>query len=192
MFDDLFDFTETEDNSSDGGFISFQGDVFGTKQNSDEELSYSSDDVDVAGIMDEMIVPSTKPKKAVSEKPLVVVIDDDFSTIDLMKIYLQREYEYMAFDNPKEAIFYLNKNIPELIFLDCYISIIKSKKVLEIIKSYPEYEKVPVFFLAEPDEVGAINAKIVNEGMNGVEGVITRPVRRGDLQAILDAVFPKE
>lgn len=192
MFDDLFNFTENTDDSSDGGFISFQGDVFGSSSSVESTSFYSSNDVNVAEVMDDMIMPSTKPRRVESERPLIVLIDDDFSTIDLMKIYLQRDYDYKAFDNPKEAIFYLNKCVPDLIFLDCYISIIKSKKVLEIIKSYPEYENVPVFFLVEPDELGAINAKIVNEGINGIEGVLTRPVRRGDLQAVLDKVFPKE
>ena len=106
-----------------------------------------------------------------------------------MKIYLQREYEYVAFGNPKEAIFYLNKRVPDLIFLDCYMSVINSKRVLEILRSYSEFENVPIYLLAEPDELGAMNAKIEKEGYLGISGMVTRPVARGELQKILDKEF---
>lgn len=104
----------------------------------------------------ELIMPDIRPKKSNTLKPVIVVIDDDYSTLDLMKSYLQRNFEYVSFDGPKEAIFYLNRNVPDLIFLDCYINMINSKRVIEIIKSYKELENVPIVFLLEPDEKGAV------------------------------------
>lgn len=202
MFDDLFKDLDTEINTSDSesnsDYVSSQGDVFGSTESLGRFDSSpkpaptrSVNNNENFDSVVEMIVPPTKPKKNESEKPMVVVIDDDFPTIDLMKIYLQREYDYKPFDNPREAIFFLNKCVPDLIFLDCYISIIKSKKVVEIIKSYPEFESVPLYLIAEPDEIGAMQARIENEGITGVEGIITRPVARGELQEVLDKVFHK-
>ena len=139
--------------------------------------------------VDDLVMPKTKPVKVKTDRPQIVVIDDDFSNIDLMKIYLQRGYDCTFFDNAREAIFYLNKSIPDLIFLDCYMSVIRAKRMVEIIKSYPEYQNVPIYFLAEEDEKGPMESKLKSGDYEGVEGLLTRPVARGALQDILDAVF---
>jgi len=131
---------------------------------------------------DDIVVPDVKPRKAQRAKKLVVVIDDDFSTLDLMKIYLQRDYEYVPFDNPKNAIFYLNSNIPDLIFVDCYLNVMKTKRVVEIIRTYKELSNIPIIYLAEPSEEAAISDKLPE----GVRDIISRPVKRADLQRILD------
>lgn len=135
-------------------------------------------------------MPRTKPIKTSGATPQIVVIDDDFSTLDLMKIYLQRAYDFQPFDNAREAIFYLNKHVPDLIFLDCYVSIIPAKKIVEIIRSYKEYAGVPIYLLAEADEIGAMEAKIEKQDFPDVQGILTRPVARGELQVVLDTVFP--
>ena len=206
MFDDLFldvvgdDADKTTDYAqNNSSIVDSKGDVFATstanlgrfETTPSNSSSYSTNDRESFVGVVEMKMPQAKPKKNSAEKPMVVVIDDDFPTIDLMKIYLQREYEYVSFDNAREAIFFLNKCVPDLIFLDCYISIVKSKKVVEIVRSYPEFENVPIYLLAEPDEIGAMQAKIENEGILGISGIITRPVARGALQEVLDKVFSK-
>ena len=71
---------------------------------------------------DGIVTPKLGPKKS-SARPIIVVIDDDYATLDLLKIYLQRDYECATFSNPKEAIFYLNSNIPDAIYIDCYMTI---------------------------------------------------------------------
>lgn len=136
-------------------------------------------------IYDTLVTPDLKPKKSTSGRKSILVIDDDFPTLDLMKIYLQRTYDYYSFDNPKDAIFWLNTHVPDLIFMDCFLSIIKSKRVVEIIRSYKEIAKVPIFYLSEPEELGAVSAKLPE----GVLGVISRPVGRGDLQGVLNYAF---
>ena len=159
---------------------------------SDDSLSAASLS---AGSDDEMFeddgfkVPVIKPKKVDRDKPLIIVIDDDFSTLDLMKIYLQRNYEYLPFDNPKNAIFYLNGNVPDLIFIDCYLYTIKTKKMLEIIRTYAELKNVPIVYIAEPSEMALMHNRMKDDG---VSGCISRPVKRGELQAILDEVLPVE
>lgn len=130
----------------------------------------------------QMIVPDIKPRKNVGSKKLIIAIDDDFSALDLLKIYLQRDYDFVPFDNPKNAIFYLNGNIPDLIMVDCYLNVMNTKRLIEIIRTYKELADVPLIYLAEPAEIGAISSKLPD----GVVDIISRPVKRGDLQRILD------
>lgn len=151
---------------------------FGSNFVSDNLLSEDSE----MFTSDDIVVPDVKPRKTARTKKLIIVIDDDFSTLDLMKIYLQRDYEYMAFDNPKNAIFYLNGNIPDLIFVDSYLNLMSTKRVVEIIRTYKELLGVPIVYLADPSETSSISKKLPD----GVVDIITRPVKRADLQKILD------
>ena len=137
---------------------------------------------------DQMVAPDIKPRKAVGEKRTIVIIDDDFSTLDLMKIYLQRDYTVELFDNPKNAIYFLNGTIPDLIFIDCYLDIMSTKRVLEIITAYKELAGIPIIYLAEPSEQSAIQSKLPE----CVVDIISRPVKRADLQRILDSYIKEE
>lgn len=137
---------------------------------------------------DSMIEPDIRPKKKEGGRKQIVIIDDDFSTLDLMKIYLQRDFDVELFDNPRNAIFYLNGNVPDMIFIDCYLDVMSTKKVLDIIRTYRELANVPIIYLAEPSEKAAIESKLPQ----GVLDIIPRPVKRVDLQRMLDTFIKEE
>lgn len=148
---------------------------------------YGNPDQDYV-IESDLVVPTIKPIKKEESKPCILVIDDDFDTLDLLKIYFARGYEYVSFSGPREAIFYLNEHIPDLILLDCYIHTIKAARVVDIIHSYKEIQEVPIYYLCEEYERGAIETKLPD----GVAGIIERPVSRKSIQEMLDTVFPKD
>lgn len=137
---------------------------------------------------DHMLVPDIKPKRNTSGRKSIVIIDDDFSTLDLMKIYLQRDYDVEVFDNPKNAIFFLNGTVPDLIFIDCYLDIMSTKKIIGIIRTYKELEHIPIVYLAEPSEQAAIESKLPE----GVADIISRPVKRADLQRMLETYIKED
>ena len=204
MFDDLTQFTgfnlwgedepelnpTTEKEPGTKDVITTEGTVIETTTSQVGKLESKDPEQAFFDEVSDLVMPRTRPQKQERANPCVVLIEDDFSTLDLMKIYLQRSYDFLSFDNAREAIFYLNKHVPDLIFLDCYISIVSAKKLLEIIRAYEEYADVPIYLLAEADEIGAMKAKIEQEDFPKVQGILTRPVARGELQAVLDTVFP--
>ena len=133
-------------------------------------------------IEDGLETPDIRPLRNPDGKPIIVVIDDDYSTLDIMKIYLSRDYECAVFSDPKEAIFYMNTHLPDIIFLDCYMTVMSAKKIMSIVRSYNEMEKVPIYFMVYEEE------RYVFEHRNdtGAAGLLTRPIARGDLQKVLD------
>ena len=137
---------------------------------------------------DKMLVPDVKPRKSTTGKRKIVIIDDDFSTLDLMKIYLQRDYDVELFDNPKNAIYFLNSTVPDMIFVDCYLNVMSTKKVLDIISAYKELVNTPIIYLAEPSEQAAIESKLPEN----VCDIISRPIKRMDLQRMLDTYIKDE
>ncbi|MCR5357205.1 MAG: response regulator [Lachnospiraceae bacterium] len=131
---------------------------------------------------DGLKVPEIKQERSESGKPTIVVIDDDYQTLDIMKIYLSRDYECACFSDPKEAIFYMNTHLPDIIFLDSYMTLMNTKRIMAIIKSYEQMKRTPIYFLVYEEEREVFEARPTQ----GVEGLVTRPVARGELQKILD------
>lgn len=131
---------------------------------------------------DGLETPVIKPVRNVDGRATIVVIDDDFATLDIMKIYLSRDYECAVFSDPKEAIFYMNTHLPDIIFIDCYMTLMDTKKIMAIIRSYKEMADVPIYFMVYKEEEYVFEHK----KDTGAAGIITRPIARGDLQKILD------
>lgn len=139
-------------------------------------------------IESDIIVPNIAPVKEENSIPLVVAIDDDFDTLDLLKIYFARGYEFVPFHGPREAIFYLNEHIPSLILLDSNIHTIKAPKVIDIIRSYKQLAEVPIIFTCDESEKNHVMESLPEQ----VAGVLSRPISRGNLQYILDKFITKQ
>jgi len=137
-------------------------------------------------IESDLVTPTIKAVKDETQKPLIVACDDDFDTLDLLTIYLSRNYRYEAFSGPKEAIFFLNQNIPELILLDCRIHTMKATTFMEIVRA--GIGDVNFAYLGTEEELAAIDKSILPEY---VIGFLKKPVPRGELQDIIDLVIKK-
>ena len=140
-------------------------------------------------IESDLVTPVVGAVKRENEKPLIVVVDDDFETLDLLEIYLKRNYTYESFSGPKEAIFFLNKNIPDMVFIDCKIHTMKALTFMEIIRAGVGNENVPFVLLGTDDELAAFDLDTLPEY---VIGKVRRPVARGELQEMIDKVIKKE
>lgn len=161
-------------------FIKFgnEDDIQEILQNHEKEINPN----EIFSPDDGLETPVIKPVRSESGKATIVVIDDDYAALDIMKIYLSRDYECAVFSDPKEAIFYMNTHLPDIIFLDCYMTVMETKKIMSIVRSYKEMENVPIYFMVYEEEKYVFEQK----KDTGAAGLITRPVARGDLQAILD------
>lgn len=137
-------------------------------------------------IESDLVVP--KIETIENKKPLIVVVDDDFETLDLLEIFLQRDYEYIPFSGPREAIFYLNQRVPDLVLLDCKIHTMKATTFAEIIRSGTGKGNVPFVYLGSEEELASLDRDLVPEY---IVGCLKRPVARGDLQGIIDRTIKK-
>jgi hypothetical protein len=62
------------------------------------------------------------------------------------------------------------------------MTMMSTKRIMSIIRSYKELSRVPIYFMVYEEEKDVFETKPVPD----VEGIITRPIARGDLQKILD------
>lgn len=147
---------------------------------------YGNSDSDYV-IESKLITPKIKAVKDEESKPLVIVVDDDFETLDLLKIFLQRDYRYEGFSGPREAIFYLNQHVPDLVLVDCKIHTMKALTFIEIIRT--GVGNVPFVLTGTEEELATVDIDFLPEY---VVDTIKRPISRGNLQEILDKYIKKD
>ena len=68
------------------------------------------------------------------------------------------------------------------IMSDSYMTVMTAKKIISIVRSYKEMAEVPIYYMVYKEEEDVFATK----DLPGIEGIITRPIARGDLQKILD------
>ena len=129
---------------------------------------------------------SVKDEKA---KPLIVVVDDDFETLDLIDIYLKRDYTYESFSGPREAVFFLNHHTPEIVFVDCKIHTMKALTFMEIVRTGAGNENVPFVLVGTEEELEEFNLDYLPEY---VIGKLKRPVARKELMEFITKVTSKK
>lgn len=139
-------------------------------------------------IESDLVTPVLKAVKDENAKPLIVVVDDDFETLDLIEIYLKRDYTYEGFSGPREAVFYLNQHHPEIVFIDCKIHTMKAMTFVEIIRKIAGNEDVQFVLIGTEEELELFDLDYLP---NYVIGTISKPIARGKLQYFIDKVTNK-
>lgn len=135
-------------------------------------------------IESDLVTPKIEISKA-EERPIIVLVDDDFDTLDLMKVYLQRDYEYKGFSGPREAIFYLNSHVPALVLIDSKIHTMKASTFMEIVRMGEANKNTKFVYTGTKEELSQIDWMMTPEY---VIDSLQIPVSRKELQRILDLI----
>ncbi|MCR5421906.1 MAG: response regulator [Lachnospiraceae bacterium] len=80
-------------------------------------------------------------------KKKILIIDDDPTMLKNIKLLLSDKYNVYMANSGMNGITFLAKNEVDLILLDYEMPVVSGPKVLEMIKSEPQSEKIPVMFL---------------------------------------------
>lgn len=87
-------------------------------------------------------------------KPLVLIVDDNSTNIDLLVNTLKDEYRLGIAKNGPKAIEYAEKHLPDLILLDIMMPGMNGYDVCVRLKSSMQTEKIPVIFITALTETG--------------------------------------
>lgn len=89
-----------------------------------------------------------------SQKPLILMVDDDRKNLKYAKLILGKEYRIAAAESGPLALGFLETNLPDLILLDIKMPEMDGFETLERIQSMESCKTVPVIFLtADADAV---------------------------------------
>ncbi len=77
----------------------------------------------------------------------ILIVDDDVSYMSMIMDWLKDSYRVTMANSGMEALTWLAKNKADLILLDYEMPITTGPQVLEMLRSDPDTEKIPVMFL---------------------------------------------
>ena len=78
---------------------------------------------------------------------IILVVDDDMTSLKLAKSILEKEYRVAAVNSGMMVFKYLTQNTPDLILLDLNMPEMNGFEVMDGLQTNPAYAKIPVIFL---------------------------------------------
>ena len=107
-----------------------------------------------------------KPKK------LILVVDDEVTTLRALKRTLEAEYEVAIAGSAENAFAYLKAHTPDLILLDYMMPVTDGRETLLQLRSDPKTKDIPVIFLTAMSD-----ADTVKECMSmDAQGYLLKPI----------------
>ena len=117
----------------------------------------------------------------ISEKTIIMVVDDDESTRTIIRTILQTSgFEVVSCEGGMEAIATLQEIKPKLVVLDIMMPEMSGYEVMVRMKQSPQTQDIPVIFLtakSDPEDL------LVGYKDYGVEYYITKPFTAQQLLA---------
>jgi signal transduction histidine kinase/DNA-binding response OmpR family regulator/ligand-binding sensor domain-containing protein len=147
--------------------------VLKTTSNSDYEMS-----------QEPLLVASTPVKKVIDDvknenKNTLLIVEDNASLQNYLKLILEEEYQIVTANNGAEALEVLEKTSVNLIVSDIMMPIMDGYALLKELKENNQYRSIPVIMLtAKADKADKLNALRI-----GVDDYLLKPFDEDELLA---------
>jgi len=120
-----------------------------------------------------------------SDKPKVLIIDDERDQVELLCLQLEDEYLPIPAYSGKEAIELVKTELPDLILLDLMLPESDGYEICSTLKSDPEYRFIPVIiisgFFEKPKKIRATQC--------GADDFIHKPINRFELKTRIKSLI---
>jgi len=114
-----------------------------------------------------------------SDKPTILVVDDNPINIDLLLDILKGDYRFGVAKNGAKAFEYLEKNKPDLILLDVMMPEMDGFEVCEILKADQRLKDIEIIFITALSD-----SKYIAQGFDmGAVDYITKPFKAAEVKA---------
>ncbi len=90
------------------------------------------------------------------DKPHILVVDDFSMALKTMKVQLEGEYQVILAVSGKQALTFLEKHRPDLIFMDVEMPEMNGIETVQKIKENPLWREIPIIFLTGNKEKDTI------------------------------------
>ncbi len=92
------------------------------------------------------------------EKKKLLIVDDDGTTLRVLKGMLEHEYDVTIVNSGMNAIKAIGKKRPDLILLDYEMPVCDGRQTLEMLRADEESKHIPVVFLTGVNDRAHIEA----------------------------------
>ena len=129
---------------------------------------------------------SSEPSAGASSANLILAIDDDPTTLDMMKKYLNKEgYEVVTASNGDEGLRLARELNPAAITLDVLMPRVDGWKVIKALKADPDTRHIPVIMLT------MVGDKSMGLSLGAME-FLSKPIDREHLLRVLHQCCPSK
>lgn len=118
-------------------------------------------------------------------KKRILIVDDDPEVLEILRSYLEPDYQVGTLDNGDFAVEYIKSNETDLILMDVVMPDKDGFEVVKDIRNSEEGKDIPVLFVT-----GKSDRNIVLDSINlGVDGYLIKPVAKDRLRRkVLDVL----
>ncbi len=118
----------------------------------------------------------------------IMIVDDDLTYLKVLRKQLSSKYRVTAVKSGMQAIKHLGSHTPDLILMDYDMPITTGSKVMEMIRSEPETEDIPVIFLT-----GKADRETVMDVMGlNPQGYLLKDMSQEEIMAAIDKFFEND
>jgi len=115
-----------------------------------------------------------------TQKPKVLVVDDNFQNLELILAYLEDvDCDALSAAGGQEALEMIQNDPPDLVLLDVMMPKISGFEVCKRIKNNPDTAEIPVIMVTALGEMGDIERAI----NSGTDDFLSKPVNKWELLA---------
>lgn len=122
-----------------------------------------------------------------TQKINILVVDDDWGTIDIIKLHLSDIARVTGASSGRQAIQSVTERQPDLILLDIEMPVMDGFKTLGQLRNLKECINVPVIMLTGRKD----KYSIINSVTMGVDGYLVKPVEKDELINKVTEVYQK-
>jgi signal transduction histidine kinase len=130
------------------------------------------------------------PERPAHAPPRIMMIDDELSNLQIVKIILTREHyssDLLLYDNGREALEYLRGHAVDLILLDLAMPDMDGFEVMTRLQETPATAGIPVIFLSAYQETEYILRAFELGAMDFIGKPIISPILTARIRHIIEA-----
>ncbi|AKB22140.1 PAS domain S-box protein [Methanosarcina sp. WH1] len=120
-----------------------------------------------------------------SDKPKVLIVDDERDQVELLCLQLEDEYFPIPAYTGKEAIELVKTELPDLILLDLMLPVSDGYEICSILKNDPVYRFIPIIIISglieKPNKIRATQC--------GADDFINKPIDRFELKTRIKSLI---
>lgn len=121
-------------------------------------------------------------------KPKLLVVDDNLDTLDLVEVFLYKDYDVNTAGNGFEGLKIAKLELPDIIITDIMMPVMDGVRFFNDLRKAQETSSIPV--VAMTSFLKQITRKsLLNMGFNGV---VSKPVDRERLLNIVKSILSHE
>jgi len=119
------------------------------------------------------------------QKKVIMIVDDEKQIVDLIKLSLGEDYEFMESASGEEALAKISQNKPDLVLLDIMMPGMDGYEVAKRLKNNPETKDIVVAMISAKKE----DHDILTGIDVGAIAFVTKPFNPVELQEKVDELL---